>query len=502
MLRISIKTSIFLFAALLSSALLLSGCNQPSTPKQTYPTLSFPTQAPRVNSAPSPKLGPSPTPDQPRVLPTLRANSIDYWIDPGDTLNRIAAQYGVALKSVIDANQIDDPDLIEPGQHIIIPPPVPGPNGPGFKIIPNSELVDSPSAAAFDLDGFIQQQGGYLSHYSEDVAGETMTASQIIRRIGLEYSIHPRLLLALLENQSAWVTNPSPDPSLDNYPMGLINAGYKGLYMQLAYTANNLNRGYYLWKINSIAGWVFPDGVVYPPAVTINAGTAGVQYLLSRLYEADQWQSEVGEEGFFQTYVRLFGDPFAYAIEPLIPPDLTQPPMQLPFLAGDMWYFTGGPHGGWGDGSAWSAIDFGPPGEPTGCLPNDAWEAAVAGGEVVYSDNGTIVQDIDGDGVWQTGWSVLYLHVATLDRVAEGTLLEAGDRIGHPSCEGGVSYAAHLHLARRYNGEWIPADGKAPFNLDGWISEGEGVEYNGYLRQNDRVVEAWDHPVPENEIQR
>ncbi len=502
MLRTRIKTSILLLAASIIAALLISGCSRINPPKQTSPTLSFPTRLPRPDSAPSTKLGPAPTPDAPRILPTLRADSIDYYVDPGDTLGNIATRYGVAMKSVIDANQIENPDLIEPGQRLVIPPPVPGPTGPAFKIIPDSELVDSPSAASFDLTAFIQQQGGYLSHYSEDVAGETMTGAEIVQRIGLEYSVHPRLLLALLERQSGWVTKPNPDPSLNDYPMGVISSARQGLYLQLAFVANNLNRGYYLWKANAVAGWIFPNGIVVPPAVTINAGTAGVQYLLSLLYEPDQWPAQVGENGLFATYVRLFGDPFGYAIEPLTPPDLTQPPMQLPFLPGDLWYFTGGPHGGWGDGSAWAAIDFGPPGEPTGCLPNNAWEAAVAAGKVIYSRNGTVVQDIDGDGMWQTGWSVLYLHVETRDRVAEGSVLNAGDKIGHPSCEGGVSYAAHLHLARRYNGEWIPADGNVPFNLEGWISEGQGVEYNGYLRQNDRVVEAWDHPVPENEIQR
>ena len=36
-------------------------------------------------------------------------------------------------------------------------------------------------------------------------------------------------------------------------------------------------------------------------------------------------------------------------------------------------------------------------------------------------------------------------------------------------------------LRRRYNGEWIPADGNLPFNLDGWVSSGNGVEYDGSL---------------------
>jgi len=110
--------------------------------------------------------------------------------------------------------------------------------------------------------------------------------------------------------------------------------------------------------------------------------------------------------------------------------------------------------------------------------------------------------DLDGDGYEQTGWTVLYMHVATEGRVAEGTVVKAGDPIGHPSCEGGYSQATHLHIARRYNGEWISADGPLPFNMDGWISEGTGVAYDGYLRRNDQSVEAWNAFVPENQITR
>jgi hypothetical protein len=52
--------------------------------------------------------------------------------------------------------------------------------------------------------------------------------------------------------------------------------------------------------------------------------------------------------------------------------------------------------------------------------------------------------------------------------IAEGTLVEQGDALGHPSCEGGRSTGKHVHLARKYNGEWIAADGPIPFVLSGW----------------------------------
>jgi len=186
----------------------------------------------------------------------------------------------------------------------------------------------------------------------------------------------------------------------------------------------------------------------------------------------------------------LFGYPFDYAIEPLLPPDLTQPSLGLPFETGVPWFFTGGPHGGWDDGSAWAALDFTPPGPVATCWPSDAWVVAAADGLIVRADHGAVVQDLDGDGYEQTGWTLLYMHIAAQDRVPANTYVRRGDRIGHPSCEGGIANATHLHLARRYNGEWIPADGPLPFNLDGWVSSGGGIPYDGYLRRDGQTLEA------------
>ena len=82
------------------------------------------------------------------------------------------------------------------------------------------------------------------------------------------------------------------------------------------------------------------------------------------------------------------------------------------------------------------------------------------------------------------------MHVSSQDRVQPNTYVYAGEAIGHPSCEGGVSNATHLHLARKYNGEWIPADGNLPFNLDGWVSSGNGFEYDGFLTRGTNVISA------------
>jgi LasA protease len=115
---------------------------------------------------------------------------------------------------------------------------------------------------------------------------------------------------------------------------------------------------------------------------------------------------------------------------------------------------------------------------------------ASAPGLVVRSGNGIVVIDLDGDGYEQTGWALLYLHVSSKDRVATGTLVEEGDPLGHPSCEGGMATGTHVHIARKYNGEWILADGPVPFVLSGWRAHAGSEPYKGTLTKGDQIVTA------------
>lgn len=481
---------------------------------------------PATRAPGSPILSPTPNPSAGQIFSTPQPQAtaasqpqgpLTYIVQPGDYLGSIAAAYNLSVEELAAANNLDPLNaILYPGDSLVIPTPAPlnglAPAAPQtgaaaqaayFKIIPDSELFYGPLATLLDVEAYVQKQGGYLAYYTQEVDGETLSGAQIVLRVAQNYSVNPRLLLAVLEYRSQWVSNPNPAPSTLYSPIGYVDEYWSGLYRQLAWSANLLNAGFYRWREGKISAWTLADGSLLAVEPGINPGTAGAQSLFAYFDDLPTWQLDTGPEGLYATYNRMFGYPFDFAIEPALLAGLRQPAFSLPFAAGETWAFTGGPHGGWDSGSAWAAIDFAPPGEPIGCAPSEAWVTAIADGKIVSAENGRVIQDLDGDGLEQTGWTILYMHMESRDRVAAGTFVHAGERIGHPSCEGGVADADHLHLARRYNGMWISAtEPGLEFTLDGWTTLGGQAEYDGWLQREGRQVEAWGFVTPLNEITR
>jgi hypothetical protein len=100
------------------------------------------------------------------------------------------------------------------------------------------------------------------------------------------------------------------------------------------------------------------------------------------------------------------------------------------------------------------------------------------------------VLDLDGDGHEQTGWTIFYLHLQNGSIIPVGSHVKAGDRIGHPSCEGGRATGTHVHIARKYNGEWIQAGGVLAFNLEGWVVQRGTDAYLGQMVKGDSTIHA------------
>jgi hypothetical protein len=379
--------------------------------------------------------------------------------------------------------------MLLPGQILVVPRRL-AMTSPADELIPDSEMVYSPVASEFDPVAFAADYPGFLNEYKEVVGGQWRPGPEVVAMAALDNSVNPRLLLALLEYQSHWLTNPKrPDGDAFRYPMGQIDSQIPGLYRQLTWLANVLGNGYYGWRAGTLTDLHFKDGSALRIAPELNAGTVALQLYFAQRMSLAAWQQAIGPQGFLATYQSLFGDPMGYQ-HPLFEPGIKQPEMILPFLPGHIWAFTGGPHGAWEREAAWAALDFAPSTTETGCKTSEDWAVAAAPGLIVRSGNGVVVLDLDGDGNEQTGWNLLYLHIAADGRIEAGMHVEAGDLIGHPSCEGGIATGTHVHLARKYNGEWILADGPLPFELSGWIAHAGTRPYQGLLVKDDATVVA------------
>jgi murein DD-endopeptidase MepM/ murein hydrolase activator NlpD len=189
-------------------------------------------------------------------------------------------------------------------------------------------------------------------------------------------------------------------------------------------------------------------------------------------------------------------------VEPLFAANLAQPILELPFQPGHVWSFTGGPHSAWDEGGALAALDFAPSSMESGCVASTEWVTAVADGLIIKSENGIVMLDLDGDSHEETGWVILYLHIATDGKIPNGMWVKQGDRIGHPSCEGGKSTGTHVHIARRYNGEWILADQQIPFVLSGWEAHAGDAPYEGALIKDDTIVSSSVNGTHDSNISR
>ena len=464
----------------------------PSTPGGAAPSgtpaapptgTAVPTDPPLPTSTLLPPPSPSPTALK-QPAPTQF-----YTSQSGDTLPALAARFGVNPADIVAPQGLRGATTLASGQLLVIPR-VLDEVGPGLKLVPDSELVFSGAAAGFDPQKFALESGGYLAHYSGYANDRTRPGGDVLLIAAQDHSVNPRLLVALLEYISGWVTNPHPQGDALKYPYGYVHPYLVNLNAQLTWATSQLAIGFYGWRDGSLTELHFPDGTTLRLDPTLNAGAVALQYFFAQNLNRPAWDQAVGEAGFEATYRSLFGDPSARALDPLVPPDLTQLPLSLPFMPGSTWYLTGGPHGAWELGGAQAALDFAPGAVEGGCAESSAWVTAVAAGLVLRSGHGIVVLDLDGDGREATGWTILYLHLATKDRVAEGAFVERGQPIGHPSCEGGRATGTHVHIARKYNGEWIPAYGPVPFDLSGWVAgQGKG-EYYGTLTRAGVTVEA------------
>lgn len=465
-------------------------------------------EAPRVVTTPI-SLAPTETPPLPEPTPFVArpeygpGELVDYTAQTGDMLPTLAARFNTTVEEILAANPFipTTATTMPPGMPMKIPIYYKPLWGTPYQIIPDGLFVNGPSQVAFDTQAFVDAQPGWLKNYVSFAGGKNRNGAQIIDLVATNFSVSPQLLLTLLDYHTGAVSNPQPPLDLDDYPMDYISTSHRGVYLQLVSAADRLNDGYYRYRMGRLVEFELLDGRFERPDPWQNAATVALQYYFAQMYAPDDYFRAIGPDGVAANFRNLFGDPWARETAH-IPGSLEQPPMILPFEMGKPWTLTGGPHSGWGSRMPYAAIDFAPPSETSGCFESHDWATAVAPGVIVRTDEGLAVLDLDGDGDERTGWIVFYLHLAAKDRATVGTVLETGQPIGHPSCEGGTSTGTHIHIARKFNGEWMLAEGPLGFNLDGWIAYNGAEPYQGSLKRFSRTIIACECSNKASQIMR
>src|SRR5258708_24407940 len=294
----------------------------------------------------------TPLPTRPNYSP---GQLVDYVAQSGDTLPALAAHFNTTVSEIYAANPIipNDATTMPAGFPMKIPVYYKALWSSPFKIIPDAAFVNGLMQVGFNTSAFVEAHPGWLKNYhGYSGAGDLLSGAELVDSVATNYSVSPRLLLALLEYKSRALSEPTAPP--DSFILGYRQTFYDTVYLQLVLAANTLNNGYYGWRSGKLTEFDLPDGTLIRPDPWQNAGSVGIQYFFSRIDNPSSYNVDVGAAGLFQTFGTLFGAPWA-ANNNFIPGSLKQPALQLPFRPGQTWTYTGAPHTGWGLGAPFSA---------------------------------------------------------------------------------------------------------------------------------------------------
>jgi len=394
-----------LIATLAVIGILLSGCSLQSYPQSpnNNPLLNPTSPGSASNSGTA-----TPLPVRPNYKP---AELVDYIAQSGDTLPALAAHFNTTIPEIKEANPIipAGATTMPPGLPMKIPIYYKALWANPFKIIPDSAFVNGPAQIGFNTSAFVDSQTGWLKNYVAYAGGEYRTGAEIVDYVATNYSVSPRLLLAILEYRTGALTQPTmPDRKyILDYALPFYADAPNLAYLELVWAVDTLNNGYYGWRAGVLNEFDETDGTLIRPDPWQNAGSVAIQYMFSRTKSGPGYEAAVSPDGLAKTYKDLFGDPWSMDLK-LIPGSLEQPLLQFPFPAGQVWTFTGGPHTGWGSvgSQPFAAVDFAPPSEHHGCFTPDPqnYAIAMATGLVIRSGPDGVVMDLDGDGDERTGW--------------------------------------------------------------------------------------------------
>ncbi len=331
------------------------------------------------------------------------------------------------------------------------------------------------------IDAFLKQQPGVLKGTTFPFADHTETLADVLVSQGALYSLNPKIVLALLEQQSQLLSDPNPSPETLALALNLKgkNQSSLGLLRQLRLGVIELRHGLrdYADAVadgRPLPDLVFQDDAKQPPPEGMSLGRYTLARMLAKTI-TDTTQLPRKLATFQQVYTKLFGDPrqspqgWPKPAEPFLIRPMTKAAMVTSFFDHDnpllsqngsllsYWgqktntlYYDG--HSGW---------DY--------ALKAPDLVLAAAGGKVVFADYSN-----DGCATYAqavilehgNGYRTFYWHLSEI-RVQAGEQVQPGTILGVAG-ESGCAIGPHLHFQVQYLGRDVDPFGWCGAKEDAW----------------------------------
>lgn len=327
----------------------------------------------------------------------------------------------------------------------------------------NSLIYSYDEMLNFDIEAYLANQAPHLLPYAE-----------VISHWSGYSSISPKVLLALIEQQSGLLTQQHASAAVLDRPFGKLS-DKTGFAEQFQDVADKLATRVYAQSSHDGAteftGTINP----LPPALTILFTVDSTQ---TGRTDAQHLQSEKDTAAFAELYYQLFRQEYLpLKRQPEQKEIQVQAPngfFQFPFPLGQSWH-VGGAHTNTGGGSyPLSSLDMSM-GGGWGSNQYNVWISASAAGQ--FKRHSSCFAEI----VHANGWSTTYYHLMNI-QYSTGATVNKNSRLANPAntrgqalCNGGQSTGPHQHWSLKRNGNWYHLNGAY---LSGWRITAVGYSYD------------------------
>ncbi|HRQ31795.1 MAG TPA: LysM domain-containing protein, partial [Anaerolineales bacterium] len=129
---------------------------------------------------------------------------MDYIAQNGDTLPALAQRFNTSVEEIFQANPIipRDATTMPVGLPMRIPIYYLPLWGLAYQSLPDSAFINGPAQIGFNTSAFLASTNGWLKNYRVYAGEKSRNGAEMVEYVAVNYSVSPRLLLAILEYQT------------------------------------------------------------------------------------------------------------------------------------------------------------------------------------------------------------------------------------------------------------------------------------------------------------